>query len=202
MADEEVKQEEKPRFIEQGLYMFEYVAEAEEAKTEAQRIARLEKQLDYTKPAVVLAFYKKALEGRVFKTVEGYAYLLHLRQYLEERKSDLGGVIPCIPSDYMSERAHYRVIVDELKDNLKNEKKKNRTIKHNNTTMRIVITFLVVALIAMLVIALVSDNPNILNYERVLQDKYASWELDLKEREEVIREKELELKRSSETSQN
>ena len=195
MAEEEVKEEEKPRHIEQGLYMYEYAAEAEEAKIEAQRIARLEKQLDYTKPAIVLAFYKKALEERVFKTVEGYSYLVHLRTYLEGRKSDLGGVIPCIPSDYMSERAHYRVIIDELKGNLKNEKKKNKSIRHSNGTMKIVITFLVVALVAMLIIALVSDNPNILNYERVLQDKYASWELELKEREEIIREKELELKR-------
>ena len=195
MAEEEVKEESRPTRIEQGLYIYEYVAEAEEAKIEAQRIERLEKQLDYTKPALVLAFYKKALEGRVFKTVEGYAYLVHLRAYLEDRKSDLGGVIPCIPSDYMSERAHYRVIVDELKDNLKNEKKKNRKIRHSNGTMKIVITFLVVALVAMLIIALVSDNPNILNYERVLQDKYSSWEMDLKEREDIIRQKELELKK-------
>ncbi len=195
MAEEEVKEEGKPTRIEQGMYIFEYVAEAEEAKIEAQRIERLEKQLDYTKPALVLAFYKKALEGRVFKTVEGYAYLVHLRAYLEDRKSDLGGVIPCIPSDYMSERAHYRVIVDELKDNLKNEKKKTKRLRHSNGTMKIVITFLVVALVAMLIIALVSDNPNILNYERVLQDKYSSWEMDLKEREDVIRQKELELKK-------
>ena len=195
MAEEEVKEEGKPTRIEQGMYIFEYVAEAEEAKIEAQRIERLEKQLDYTKPALVLAFYKKALEGRVFKTVEGYAYLVHLRAYLEDRKSDLGGVIPCIPSDYMSERAHYRVIVDELKDNLKNEKKKTKRLRHSNGTMKIVITFLVVALVAMLIIALVSDNPNILNYERVLQDKYSSWEMDLKEREDAIRQKELELKK-------
>ena len=195
MAEEEVKEEGKPTRIEQGMYIFEYVAEAEEAKIEAQRIERLEKQLDYTKPALVLAFYKKALEGRVFKTVEGYAYLVHLRAYLEDRKSDLGGVIPCIPSDYMSERAHYRVIVNELKDNLKNEKKKTKSLRHSNGTMKIVITFLVVALVAMLIIALVSDNPNILKYERVLQDKYSSWEMDLKEREDVIRQKELELKK-------
>lgn len=195
MAEEEVKEEGKPARIEQGMYIFEYVAEAEEAKIEAQRIERLEKQLDYTKPALVLAFYKKALEGRVFKTVEGYAYLVHLRAYLEDRKSDLGGVIPCIPSDYMSERAHYRVIVNELKENLKNEKKKTKSLRHSNGTMKIVITFLVVALVAMLIIALVSDNPNILNYERVLQDKYSSWEMDLKERENVIRQKELELKK-------
>lgn len=191
MAEE--KKEEKPSRIDQGLYTFEYAAEAEDARIEAERIKRLEKQLDYSKPALILAFYKKALEGRVFKTVEGYYYLVNMRRYLEERKEDLGGAIPCIPSDYMSERAHYRILTDELKDNLKNEKKRRKKYQHDLVNLRIVIAFLVVALIAMLVIALVSDNPNILNYERVLQDKYSSWELDLKEREDAIRQKELEI---------
>ncbi|MBP5609188.1 MAG: hypothetical protein J6X66_13105 [Lachnospiraceae bacterium] len=191
MAEE--KKEEKTSRIDQGLYTFEYAAEAEDARIEAERIKRLEKQLDYSKPALILAFYKKALEGRVFKTVEGYYYLVNMRRYLEERKEDLGGAIPCIPSDYMSERAHYRILTDELKDNLKNEKKRRKKYQHDLVNLRIVIAFLVVALIAMLVIALVSDNPNILNYERVLQDKYSSWELDLKEREDAIRQKELEI---------
>ena len=198
MADtevKEVKEEEKASRYEQGIYSYEMVAEADDARVEAQRIARLEKQLDYTRPALVLAFYKKALEDRVFKTVEGFSYLVHLRNYLESRKEDLSGVIPPIPADYMSERAHYRMLINEVKDNLKKEKKRSRKLKHNNTTMGIVIAALVVALIAMLAIALVSDNPNILNYERVLQDKYASWEKELDEREELIREKELELKR-------
>lgn len=198
MADtevKEVKEEEKASRYEQGIYSYEMVAEADDARVEAQRIARLEKQLDYTRPAFVLAFYKKALEDRVFKTVEGFSYLVHLRNYLESRKEDLSGVIPPIPADYMSERAHYRMLINEVKDNLKKEKKRSRKLKHNNTTMGIVIAALVVALIAMLAIALVSDNPNILNYERVLQDKYASWEKELDEREELIREKELELKR-------
>ncbi len=194
---EENKEEEKPSRIDQGLYTFEYAAEAEDARIEAERIKRLEKQLDYSKPALILAFYKKALEGRVFKTVEGYYYLVGMRRYLEERKEDLGAYIPCIPSDYMSERAHFRIITDELKDNLKNEKKRRKKYQHDLVNLRIVIVFLVVALIAMLVIALVSDNPNILNYERVLQDKYSAWELDLKEREDIIRQKELELKREN-----
>lgn len=195
MAEE--TKEEKPSHIDQGLYTFEYAAEAEDARIEAERIRRLEKQLDYSKPALVLAFYKKALEGRVFKTVEGYYYLVNMRKYLEERKEDIGGFVPNIPSDYMSERAHYRVLIDELKDNLRSEKKRRKEYQHSLVNLRIIIAFLVVALIAMMVIALVSDNPNILNYERVLQDKYASWELDLNQREDIIRQKELELKREN-----
>ena len=37
------------------------------------------------------------------------------------------------------------------------------------------------------------SNPNIINYERVLQNKYSQWEQELIQRESVIREKEREL---------
>ena len=46
----------------------------------------------------------------------------------------------------------------------------------------------------MFAITLNADQPNVLNYEKVLTDRYASWEQDLTEREQVIREKERELK--------
>ena len=52
---------------------------------------------------------------------------------------------------------------------------------------------LVLAIAAMFMITLRSDNPNVLNYERALTDKYASWEQELTERERAVREKELEL---------
>ena len=52
---------------------------------------------------------------------------------------------------------------------------------------------LVIAVAAMFGIAMKSDNPNILNYETQLVNRYASWEQELTEREKVIREKEKEL---------
>ena len=49
---------------------------------------------------------------------------------------------------------------------------------------------LVIAIIAMLVITLSSDQPNILNYETALQNRYSTWEQELTERERAVREKE------------
>ena len=57
---------------------------------------------------------------------------------------------------------------------------------------------LVLAIAAMFMITLRSDNPNVLNYERALTDKYASWEQELTERERAVREKELELQMENE----
>ena len=53
---------------------------------------------------------------------------------------------------------------------------------------------LALAIVAMFVISFVSDQPNILNYERAITDKYASWEQELNQREQTIRDKERELK--------
>lgn len=46
---------------------------------------------------------------------------------------------------------------------------------------------------AMFWITLNSNNPNILNYKRKITNEYASWEQDLTERENAIREKESSL---------
>ena len=52
---------------------------------------------------------------------------------------------------------------------------------------------LVAAVGAMFVITLTSDQPNILNYERTLVNKYAAWEQELTEKENQIREKERQI---------
>ena len=56
---------------------------------------------------------------------------------------------------------------------------------------------LAAAVIAMFAVALNADQPNILNYENVIQNKYAAWEQELTEREQAIRQKELELQISA-----
>ena len=50
-----------------------------------------------------------------------------------------------------------------------------------------------VLVFAMFVITLQSDNPNILNYRQAITNEYASWEQELTERENKVREKEQKL---------
>lgn len=40
----------------------------------------------------------------------------------------------------------------------------------------------------MFIITKNSDSPNILNYERVIQDKYSSWQSELNEKEQELKE--------------
>lgn len=52
---------------------------------------------------------------------------------------------------------------------------------------------LLALVIVMFAIAATGSEPTVLNYERVLQNRYAEWEQQLSDREQVIREKEREL---------
>ncbi len=52
---------------------------------------------------------------------------------------------------------------------------------------------LIILIIAMFVIAANSSAPNIVNYERVLTDKYSSWKEELMQKEEELRQREREL---------
>ena len=47
--------------------------------------------------------------------------------------------------------------------------------------------------IGMAVITLMDNQPNIINYENKIVDKYAEWEQGLKEREETIKQREQEV---------
>lgn len=53
--------------------------------------------------------------------------------------------------------------------------------------------FLLLVAVGMIIIALMDDNPNIINYENQILDKYSQWEMELEDREAQIKEKEKEL---------
>ncbi|MBR3307031.1 MAG: hypothetical protein IKI75_07255 [Lachnospiraceae bacterium] len=179
--------------IEQGYFSFLTVEGAEAAVTEAEKIKRLEKQLDYGKPGMVLALYKKAVEGRVFSTPEGFAYLLKLREYLKKNAPEEN--VPGIPVEVFTGEDKERAEKARAEEKIAALKEANHVLRTGRVTQRIIIVFLGIGIIIMMVIATLSDSPNILNYERVLQDRYSSWEQELKDREESVRERELELKR-------
>ena len=52
---------------------------------------------------------------------------------------------------------------------------------------------LLISVVSMMLLAATSDNVNILNYENKLIDKYSSWEQELEEREQAVKEQEQEL---------
>ena len=169
------------------------------AEQERQKIAYLDKRIDRGDIESVLAVYKKALEDRVFRTPVGLEYLRELQGELRAREEELGEEVPPIPlwtnfADVRAKASPARKRIQPVPE--EGSKKAGFRL---SLLMNIV---MIVAIIAMFIISLNSDQPNILNYERNLQNKYASWEQELTRREQTVREKERELHIEAQDSQN
>ncbi len=183
--------------IEQGYYVYENAEMARQAILELERIERLEKQIDYDKPQLVYHLYQKVIDKGIFHTPEGFIYLVHLRKYLEEHESELGGPIAGIPAGLLP----LLPIDDKIKVQRSTQSVKKvqvNSTKEKVLGYRIVILFLIAAIIGMFIISSMSDSPTILNYEQEIQNKYVDWEEQLEEREAQLADWEKELEEEQE----
>lgn len=169
--------------------------DAQLAKGEQIRIRNLETKLDYKNTNMVYAVYKKAIENRVFKTPVGYEFLKKLQRCLAEAP-DFHEEIQDIPvQGVYSFRESTAPAVERVKASSQKKKQVPKSKDYISKRILIYINIVLAALVVlMFVIAFKgSTNPTVLNYERVIKNRYAYWEKQLNEREQVIREKEREL---------
>ena len=173
-----------------GGFQFGSEKDVELAKKEQEKIAYLEQRIHYDKPETVLAVYNKAIENRIFQTPVGFQFLQKLHTFLTEQgMEELANPIPL-----------YQVYSYNPEEEVKSRIAKPRVQASQYRVLRsrlrrsvILNIALIILVIAMFVITIQADRPNILNYKRVLTDQYAAWEQELTDREAVIREKEREL---------
>lgn len=170
-------------------YLFLDEEDAELARQEKKKIEYLEQHMDYSSAENVLRVYKKAILERVFKTPVGFEYLKKMQTALlkcgEVEETD----VPPIAL-YNSYGMKMRQSYAPARERIKPAKQKKAQWPVISVIVNVI---LVIAVAAMFGIAIKSDNPNILNYESQLVNKYASWEQELTEREQKVREKEKEL---------
>lgn len=163
------------------------------AKKEVQKIELLESRMDYTNPEQVYALYESAIQNRVFETPIGYTYLHSLQDYLLEHPLDEKEV-SSIPL-FINYSQTMRDKTEPAKKRVEPVQLKAKRMDKLKTSIMINI-LLVIMVVAMFTITLMSKNPNMLNYENAIVNKYASWEQELTKRESIVREKERELKLS------
>ncbi len=166
-------------------YLFTTVEDATLAAEEKKKVAYLQKNMDMKVPQNVLAVYNKANRDRVFKTPIGLSYLVELRNYLLH----LG-----VPEDKLDPVHLYANYEPRPKD--RSESVKTRMIQTKKNELRknlrisvLLNVLLALAIVAMFAITLNSDNPNMLNYEQAIQNRYAAWEQELTEWEAELRER-------------
>lgn len=167
-------------------YFFTTTEDAGLAKEEKKKVEYLQKHMDMKVPQNVIAVYNKANRDRMFKTPVGHSYLLELRNYLLH----LG-----VPEEKIDPVYLYANYEPKPKDRSELTKSRMIQTKRNELVKKLRVSVLLnillaLAIAAMFAITLNSNNPNILNYEQVIQNRYASWEQELTEWEAKLRERE------------
>ena len=178
-------------------YQFETKEEYEQALQEKKGINYLNAQLDINNTDKVYQLYSELIEKKVFVTVVGIDYLKKLRIVILKDDKYSVDTLPAIRITTVNKQVKNRVekyISAKYETEVKQYKKENAGIKGKLNTSIIVNVVLVMMLIAMFFISKSSSNPTIIDYERKLQDKYASWESDLKEKEQKLKDLEWQLK--------
>lgn len=197
-------------------FAFENPNTGAEALKEQEAIEYVNKQLNFDDTKSLLALYNQMVTRRMFHTEVGFSYLKSIQDYL--MKSDVDpAVIESIPitsteveidsNSYANNTSENnktsrddRTTSKTHNDDIKAKNRERKLISKNKRLMKLSISFIVISIVlvitigAMFVIANTSNNPTIVNYEEVLQNKYASWEQDLQKREADLEKKEKLLK--------
>ena len=178
-------------------YQFETKEEYEQALQEKNGINYLNAQLDVNNIEKVYQLYTELVDKKIFITVIGIDYLKKLRGILLRDSRFSADNLRPIRITTVNKQVKNRVekyISSKYETEVRQHKKEKEGIRNKLNTSIIINVVLVLMLIAMFFISKSSSNPTIIDYERKLQDKYASWESDLKEKEQELKDFEWELK--------
>lgn len=178
---------EQATFVQDG-FVYYREEDAKQSATEVKKMEYMETKMDYSNPDQIHRIYEKAIQEGVFQSMPGICYLNRIRDYLLSQETIDAETVSPIPSG----KADRVVSVPVRREKKEEPVEKTKKVSGGFVVSIITNIALVIAVIVMFVIALDSENPNVLNYEEKLQNKYAAWEMKLMEREQAVREKERE----------
>ncbi|MCR4895808.1 MAG: hypothetical protein K5891_03415 [Lachnospiraceae bacterium] len=176
------------RRVEVCGYSFAEPADATLAESERKKIEYLKTHLDSRSPETVLVLYRKAVNEKLFKTPVGIEFLRELQDYLINQADYSPEEVPAIPL-YLSyadpELVHHETVTRRVKP----QEEKGKKI--SPLFVSVVLNLALAAGVGVMFwIASTSDNPNIINYENAVTNRYSSWDQELTQREETLRERE------------
>ncbi len=165
-------------------FLFSNTMDVMMAQEELEKIEKLEPKIGQADIELLYKLYNKSIEKRTFQTPVGHEFLLKVKRILDNNPNTPGEVVP-IPlyTTFDLATRREREAIEERKITVR--KKKEETEKKLKWSL-IANAVLVCLVIAMFLIATTGSNPNILNYENALINKYAQWEQELRERENRV----------------
>ena len=183
--------EEAKRELTVNGFQFGSKEDVELAEQELSTVKYIEGRIQNRGSDTIMSVYKGAIERKMFRTPVGYAYMHDLQKKMAAmgvRREDIPGVpLYQIYNNNLSEEVTQRRTITIPK-----RKKKSAIIRMNRTLIMVNI-ILILLIIALFVINIKGSTPTVLNYKYAIENEYASWEQELKERENAVREKEREL---------
>ena len=157
-----------------GGYEFNTKEDAQLAKDELNAIKYVSAKTNTKDSKQVYNLYNKIIERKLFSTQIGMNYLKQLQTFLYKSSEIPNDKIQPIPINADTQEAL--------------DKRKEHFIR-----AMVLNIILVIVIIAMFVILKTSSNPNILNYEVTIQNRYAQWQQELQSEEESLKAREQEL---------
>lgn len=191
---------EEKAYIVNG-YQFESKEKYEQALSEKKGISYLNAQINLNDISKIKGLYEELIEKKLFITPVGIDYLRQLREILIKNGVDtrsLPGIY--VPEDNKEQNEKLEKNLTRKYKSKINNLEKELSVKNKRLRTSVILNIaLVLVIVAIFIITLTSSNANILNYERVLQDKYSSWAEDLSDKEKELRswERELEQKENN-----
>lgn len=165
-------------------FLFNNTQDVLMAQEELEKIEKLEPKIGQADIELLYKLYNKSIEKRSFQTPVGLEFMLKVKKILDNHPNTPGEVVP-IPLyttfDLTTRREQEAI---QKRQQFMVKKKKDDAKKLNISIWINVI--LAIMVIAMFFIASTGSNPNILNYENAIINKYAEWEEELRERENRI----------------
>ena len=174
-----------------GGYEFATKEEAQLAKDELNAIKYLSQKTNSKDPKQVYSLYNKIIERKLFSTHVGMNYLKNLQTFLYKSDEIPNDKIQPIPINAETQgEINIRRERSEFKSELRDMSVKVAKYKNNFTRVMIINEVLIIIIIAMFVILNTSSNPNIINYEVNIQNKYSQWQEQLQSQEESLNARE------------
>lgn len=168
-------------------FCFKTEAEAENARNEQKGVEYMKKQINYNNLSASLSAYNMMNDKRIFKTPVGISFMYEVRKHI----IDNGVLEEDIPP-----------INVDISGSVTSTKKKDveSVYKSRFINMIIVNVALIITIILFIIIVNNSENLNIINYQKRIdaqykdmEDNLSKWSIELKNKEEELKEKEKEL---------
>lgn len=187
------EEKDKRKFM-VGGYEFASKEDAQIAKDELNAIKYVSAKTNSKDPKQVYSLYNKIIERKLFSTQIGMNYLKSLQTFLYKSSEIPNDKIQPIPINIdTQDEINIRRERSEFKSELRDLSIKAARYKNNFTRVMIINVILVIIIVAMFIILNTSSNPNIINYEVNLQNKYAQWQEQLQSQEQSLNARENEL---------